>query len=84
MNAFAKIRTELIASDRNMRTTDVIFAARAADGLLEWPELSTPPQAADLAKSCFDATIAESKDAAHIHLYGVDAIDRDLGTALRL
>jgi len=37
-----------------------------------------------LARSCFDATIAESKEAAHIHLYGVDAIDKDLGTALRL
>ncbi|WP_254054775.1 hypothetical protein [Pseudophaeobacter sp. EL27] len=84
MNAFAKIRTELTVSDTGMRTTDVILAARAAAGILEWLELTTPTQAADLARSCFDATIAHSQDAAHIHLYGVDAIDKDLGTALRL
>jgi hypothetical protein len=61
-----------------------VLAARAAAGILEWLELTTPNQAADLAISSFDATISEGQGAAHIYLYGVDAIDKDLGNALRL
>lgn len=84
MNTFTEIRSEFASSDLGVRIADVILAARAAAGILEWLELTTPTQAADLARSCFDATIAESSDAAHIRLYGVDAIDKDLGTALHL
>lgn len=61
-----------------------IFAARAAAGILEWLEHTTPRRAADLAISSFDATVSEGDGVAHIHLYGVDAIGNDLGTVLRL
>ena len=83
MNAFTK-PMPVAAADLSTRGTDATLAARAAAGILEWLELTTPNQAADLAISSFDATISEGGGAAHIHLYGVSAIGDDLGTTLRL
>ncbi|WP_417701896.1 hypothetical protein [Pseudophaeobacter sp.] len=83
MNAFTK-PMPVAAADLSTRGTDATLAARAAAGILEWLELTTPNQAADLAVSSFDATISEGGGVAHIHLCGVSAIGDDLGAALRL
>lgn len=84
MNAFTKILTDLPASTAAAQTADAILAARAAAGILEWLELTTPRQAAELSVASFDAIVSEGQGAAHIHLYGVSAIDKELKTALRL